>query len=168
MASAAPDYKTGPADLKKAERLARELAGVYTVPPIPVLEIAERCGVRVIAATFGDLQENVSGVSDFSARQIHLNVEDPPERQAYAAAHELGHFLLHAEIFMANPDLYTLLPRVGAPKGSPLEDEAHAFAAELLIPKQLLMPVAKSAPPTQLASIFKVPIDLIERRLKKL
>lgn len=168
MASAAPEQATGKGDLRKAEGLARELSAVYTSPPIPVFEIAERHGVRVVHATFGEFQENVSGVSDFSARQIHLNVEDPPERQAYAAAHELGHFLLHAGILAHDPDLYALLPRFGAPRPGPLEDEAHAFAAELLVPKRLLLPVAKSAPPTQLASIFKVPIDLIERRLTSL
>ena len=168
MASAAPDHATGKADLRKAESLARELAAVYTAPPIPVFEIAERHGVRVIQATFGDLQDSVSAVSNFATRQINLNVEDRPERQAYAAAHELGHFLLHAGIFEQHPESYNLLPRIGVPRPGPLEEEAHAFAAELLIPKRLLVPVAKSAPPTQLASIFKVPIDLIERRLTSL
>ena len=168
MASAASNDAMGTADIKKAEGLARDLAAVYSAPPVPVLEIAERHGVRVIPATFGQFQGDVSGVSDFQARQINLNVEDPPERQAYAAAHELGHFLLHGAFLLDHPDRYNLLPRFGAPKPGPLEEEAHAFAAELLIPKRLLMPVAKSAPPTQLASIFKVPIDLIERRLKSL
>ena len=168
MASAAPDFTTRKADLKRAEGVARELAQVYTAPPIPVLEIAERQGIRVVHATFGEFQEGVSGVSDFANRQIHLNVEDPPERQAYAAAHELGHLLLHGKTLIEHPEYYSLLPRFGAPKTGPLEEEAHAFAAELLVPRRLLVPVAKSAPPTQLASIFKVPIDLIERRLKSL
>jgi Zn-dependent peptidase ImmA (M78 family) len=154
------------ADLARATRAARALGSVYSAPPVPVEEIANRQGVRVIPATFGKLQEDVSGVCDFKARAIHVNAEDPPERRHYAIAHELAHFVLHEKRLRSDPESYRLLPRFGTPEADSLEREAHRFASELLVPEGLLRQVASKGPPAMLARIFKVPIDLMERRLK--
>jgi Zn-dependent peptidase ImmA (M78 family) len=147
--------------------IATELAAVYTAPPIPVEEIAARAGVKVVWATFGELQNDVLAVCDFANRTININAEEPPERQHYAIAHELGHFVLHEDALRNDPDSYTLLPRSRTLEPDAFEQEVHSFASELLVPERLLMQVAHKAPPAELARIFKVPIELMERRLKR-
>jgi Zn-dependent peptidase ImmA (M78 family) len=166
MATAAPVPAGDRAAVDKARIEARKLAGLYSSPPIPVNEIARKVGVRVMLRPFPPDHARVSALCDFDKGVIHVNAMEEPERQHYAIAHELGHFVLHRNKLRSNPDLYTVLPRFGTPPPSLFETSAEAFAAELLIPRKLLDPVSKTAPPFELARVFKVPVDVMERRLK--
>ncbi len=145
---------------------ARRLADEYSAPPIPVLEIAENNGADVIIRDFGDYNDSVSGFCDFENKKIYVNENDGLQRQAFTMAHELGHWILHRELFLEDPDRYPVLPRFNKPDDAdPYEKEANAFAAELLVPKRLLDPV-KFAGAVKLASIFGVSRSMMEYRLK--
>lgn len=149
-----------------AESRANDLTNGYDQPPIPVLEIAERSGVNVIFANFGENADTVSGFCDFAKARIYVNAEDIEERQGFTMAHELGHWILHREIYRKNPDLYPVLPRFSEPdKSDPLEKEANKFAACLLVPARLLAPV-RNAPSAALARIFGVSRSMMDWRLK--
>ena len=149
-----------------AEQTADGLTQDFSAPPIPVLEIAENNGVNVVFADFGEHSERVSGLCDFKHARIYINQDDIPERQAFTMAHELGHWILHRDIFAKDPDNYTVLPRFTQPnQGDPMEKEANKFAATLLVPLRLLRPV-RHAPVSQLASIFGVSRTMMEYRLK--
>lgn len=144
--------------------MAEKLAGLYSRPPIPVLEVAQRNGVKVFPETFNKLRDSVAGFCDFKSETIYVNIEDPPERQSFTIAHELGHWMLHRTLFRQHSELYKPLPRFREPPPSVLETEAHHFASYLLVPKRLLVPV-RNAAPAELARIFQVPLELMERRL---
>lgn len=149
-----------------AERRADDLSARYSSPPIPILEIAEQSGVNVIFADFGPNSESVSGMCDFSKARIYINQDDVAERQAFTMAHELGHWLLHKQIFLDDPDRYPVMPRFSQPnQGDPLEKEANKFAAHLLVPTRLLRPV-KNSPASALARVFGVSRMMMEFRLK--
>lgn len=149
-----------------AEQKAKELSAPYSSPPIPVLEISEQNGANVVFADFGRNSEKVSGLCDFQNGRIYVNQDDIPERQAFTMAHELGHWILHRDIFLQNPDRYPVLPRFSTPNQSdPLEKEANKFAACLLVPARLLRPV-KDVPISDLASIFGVSRTMMEFRVK--
>lgn len=149
-----------------AETRANELTKRYEEPPIPVLEIAERSGVNVIFADFGENTDTVSGFCDFANARIYVNADDLQERQSFTMAHELGHWVLHRDIYLKQPDLYPVLPRFSEPdKSDPLEKEANKFAACLLVPTRLLAPV-RSAPSAALARVFRVSRSMMEWRLK--
>lgn len=151
-----------------AERRADELTKDYSSPPIPVLEIAERNGVNVVFADFGEHSESVSGFCDFGNSRLYVNSEDRPERQSFTMAHELGHWILHREIFTNNPELYPVLPRFNDPDtNDPLEKEANKFAACLLVPKRLLRPV-REAPISALTSVFGVSRTMMEFRVQNI
>jgi Zn-dependent peptidase ImmA (M78 family) len=129
-----------------AERRAYELTTAYSSPPIPALEIAESQGIDVVFDTFDAYKATMAGFCDFSARKIYVNSEDHVNRQNFTIAHELGHWILHREYFLQEPSKYTILPRFQSPnKGDPFEQEANCFAANLLVPKRLLLPI-KDAP----------------------
>jgi len=150
----------------EARRKAEELASAYSAPPIPVHEIAESNGVDVVFANFGDAAEKVAGFCDFGAAKLYVNARDPLNRQTFTIAHELGHWMLHRDLFKADPEKYQVLPRFQrTEKNDAYEQEANAFAAALLVPTRLLRPV-KSAPVAQLAQIFGVSRQMMEIRLK--
>ena len=150
---------------KLARETADKLTAVYASPPIPVLEIAEQQGVRVRVLDFGGMTDRVSGYCDFGARHIVVNGADSLGRKMFTIAHELGHWMLHRNIFESDPEKYSVLPRFLAAAKTPLEQEANVFAAELLVPKHLLAPVRHSGA-VVLAPIFGTSREMMENQLK--
>lgn len=151
---------------KEAEDAANKLTDIYSVPPIPVVEIAERSGVEVVRVEFKAHKDLVAGFCDFKNRKLYVNKEDPQVRQTFTIAHELGHWMLHRHFFEQHPEKYPVLARFQATdKGNPFEQEANHFAANLLVPMRLLRPVAR-APVSALATIFQVSKTMMEYRIK--
>jgi len=87
-------------------------------------------------------------------------------RQRFTIAHELGHWVLHREYFLAHPESYPVLPRFEKPdKDNYMEKEANSFAAHILVPERLLTPVRRY-PVSKLAQLFLVSREMMEHRLK--
>ncbi len=160
------DIKAQP-HLEKAKREADKLTVYYSAPPIPVLEIAENNGVNVVFATFGPYSDKVAGYCDFESRKLFVNTEDSPRRQSFTIAHELGHWIMHRDVFSGNPDKYPVLLRFSGLSSDPREKEADKFAAHLLVPDRLLKPVSSPfVSSTALANIFFVSRTMMEIRLQ--
>lgn len=156
----------GGASKAKAIQEADRLTADYSTPPIPVFEIAECAGVNVVFADFKSHGDKVAGFCDFQSEKLYVNRLDPPNRKQFTIAHELGHWILHRDIFLEHPDKYPVLPRFQRVDiSNTFEQEANAFAANLLVPKRLLTPV-KHAPVSALAEIFGVSRQMMEIRLK--
>ena len=151
---------------REAKTKADELTKEYSSPPIPVIEIAESCGVDVVFANFGEKGEAVAGFCDFKHGKLYVNRQDIIERQFFTIAHELGHWLLHREYFLRHPERYPVFPRFqNVDKTNAYEKEANHFAANLLVPERLLQPVL-NAPVSMLARIFNVSKTMMEFRVK--
>jgi hypothetical protein len=105
-----------PAHARSAARAALERAGV-TSPPVDVHAVARAHGLSARASY---------GLHGLSARlvgdAIEVNAEEPRVRQRFSVAHEIGHACLHTTH--------------GA--GRVAEQEASAFAGELLVPGAML------------------------------
>jgi Zn-dependent peptidase ImmA (M78 family)/transcriptional regulator with XRE-family HTH domain len=104
----------GPAEI------ARTLRRAWSIPegPIPNLtDYCERAGILVI---WCELESGIDGVT-LKVRDlppcIFLNKNVPPDRMRASLAHELGHVIMH---------------RVPTDE---IEEEANAFAAELMVPE---------------------------------
>jgi len=70
---------------------------------------------------------------------ILVNKNHPPTRQRFSVAHELGHLYLH-QYRVAHADRTLKLRDAQSSQGSVLEEiEANHFAAELLMPRELLL-----------------------------
>lgn len=141
---------------------------VYGAAPVPVREIAERNGVEVVLGDFGRNRDRVSGLCDFRKRKILVNSKDTFIRRRFTIAHELGHWILHRRLYEENPDGYRFLPRFRhTDDRGPSEREANCFAAHLLVPDRLLVPVVGAATATELASIFEVTRTDMEYRIRE-
>ena len=149
-----------------AAQEADKLTKNYSKPPIPVRRIAEDSGIDVVFADFGKHSDSVAGFCDFSRAKLFVNRLDKTDRQSFTIAHELGHWILHRALFIANPTKYPVLPRYTMPNhDDPLEKEANHFAANLLVPKHLLEPV-KNASVSSLAQAFGVSVTMMSFRVR--
>jgi Zn-dependent peptidase ImmA (M78 family) len=119
-----------------AKKLLEELG--ITEPPIPVERIARHMGAEV---RYKKAERDISG---FIARQddgsfiIGINSFHHAHRQRFTLAHEIGHLCLHT-----SKKLYVdHVPKFRDVKSSqavdPEEIEANIFAAELLMPEEML------------------------------
>jgi Zn-dependent peptidase ImmA (M78 family) len=126
-------------DYEKAKNQAAELLKKYGVeePFVPVFDIVEKEGLRI--ETFKPTEElkNISGFLDPENKIIYLNDNDPINRKTFTVAHELAHFILghdkkQTEVLLRYPDLQNKIK-------SPLEQEANCFAANLLVPAEMLL-----------------------------
>lgn len=137
-----------------------------TEPPVSPVEISRNNGTRVLFADFPENENVISGFLDFSNNIIYVNKTEPARRQTFTIAHELGHALLHRELFTNFPDDYIVLFR--GPLGSskdPLEQEANAFAANLLVPKTMLSKYIRIGNTAELSRLFNVSEDVIRYRM---
>jgi Zn-dependent peptidase ImmA (M78 family) len=111
----------------------------HTVP-VPVEFIAQQLGLKCKLA---DLQSGVAALLVFEpgTGSIAISRALSPEKQRFAIAHEIGHYLLHTrDTREARLFIYRGV-RLDAVPMSPLgleEKEANCFAAALLMPRDLL------------------------------
>jgi len=161
-----------PVQWNKARRAAEALLRKYDVtePPVPVLTIAADEGLAIQYARFPERRAAVSGFIDTEQPKIVVNIAEPPQRQLFTVAHELGHWILHKEE-VKDDKIYRVLKREALDKSKPaIEREADLFAASLLVPQDLLDRywIETSVRPSRqsLARLFGVSEEMIGYRLK--
>ncbi len=105
-------------------------------PPIVTYSLIGEYGLSLCSASFED--PTISGWLDINQRRIVLNQEESIYRQNFTLAHELGHWLMHKEKVKKNSSLAILYRKPLGCETDPLEIQANAFAAYLLVPDFLL------------------------------
>jgi Zn-dependent peptidase ImmA (M78 family) len=155
-------------DYRRAEHEAISLlnsSGIFE-PPVNPVDIARNIDVRVKFVKFSGESEGVSGLYDPSQDAILVNQDDAGVRQTFTIAHELGHKVLHEE--WAKSEAYKVLWRdLRRQTKDRWEQEANAFAANLLMPRQMVDAYRK-VPLSVLAKIFAVSEEVAGYRLKNL
>lgn len=149
---------------KAEERASQVLKDNYVIEaPVKVLDIARNYGLLVEEVDLGDFGANVSGFLEPSREIIYVNKKDSTAKKAFTVAHELAHWLMHADD-LEQVSVYYRTP-LGAPTQDEKEKEANAFAARLLVPKGMLEKY-KDEEVSTIAKIFGVSEDLVGFRLK--
>ena len=169
--------------MNRAEKKAREVLQQHNVTkaPVPLDAIVKSLGIRVVEKPFdASGYQDVSGMlyRTDSETVVGLNEKHSETRRRFSLAHELGHYFLHkGEVFVdAKVNFRNRLSGMGVDRE---EIEANSFAAELLMPSDLLstefyklVDAHKSAdhasPAEILAARFKVSAEAMEFRLKNL
>lgn len=109
-------------------------------PPVAVEAIARARGAEIRYLPFdGDISGMVFRDNDRAV--IGINSLHHPNRQRFTIAHEIGHMLLHkgVEIHVDRAFRVNLRNDVSAQAVDPEEIEANRFAAELLMPENMLV-----------------------------
>lgn len=156
---------------KDAERLLRRVwqRGADSVPlPVDPVRIARRLGIDVYEA---DLPHKVSAALVKESGQdpaIVLSKQDSPNRKRFSCAHELGHFVTHADA----PDEYEYIdyrdPLSGTGR-NPDEVYANHFAASLLMPaEEVRARHSKGLSAIELSWEFDVSAEAMQYRLANL
>ena len=113
-----------------------------SVLPVDVEKIALGIGLKVVDFPF---QEEISGVLviDENGATIGYNPNESNVRKRFSIAHELGHYILHANKSTSEMFLDKLLFRKNistySSKEEEIEREANYFAANLLMPAKLVI-----------------------------
>lgn len=127
--------------LRRHAKVVLDKFGV-TEPPVPVREIVEGLGAEVRLVSFEDRQQ-ISGMIIRGEDHviIGVNINHPENRRRFTIAHECGHFLLHKskELYIDKEFSVQLRGRKASAAVDPDEIEANRFAAELLMPYDMLV-----------------------------
>ena len=109
-------------------------------PPVPVDRIAESLGAHVRYSPF---EGELAGMLVRAKGQVIIGVNSlhHTNRQRFTIAHECGHFLLHKgeEIHIDRTFRINKRNEVSSLAVDPDEIEANRFAAELLMPFDMIM-----------------------------
>ena len=175
---------------EKAENFLSKYHPSLTLP-IPIEEIAESQFNIEIVPVIGVKREydvEASIKSDFSTIFIDYDLYMKHEnRTRFTIAHELGHLILHKELFESlkietTEDLYNLSEKISDKEYSWLEWQAYSFAGQVLVPKNILfkeiekrlgrLPKEETLETIfplvgDLSEIFQVSGEVVVRRLQK-
>lgn len=159
--------------------------------PIPIEEIAEnKLNLKILEEINLKKNYDVDGflTSDleniFIDFNLYMNFEN---RTKFTIAHELGHFILHGELFKklsinSVETLNTLSSKITDEEYGWLEYQAYSFASQVLVPKkalfekivkrlgkipQLETPEILATIAQDLLDVFQVSGEVILRRLQK-
>ncbi len=150
--------RTGPMEI---------VASFLNRAPVDLHAIAARIGVTVTMPR--DLPRDVSG----SIRRqgevylIEINGNDPPRRQRFTIAHEIGHFLLHQDMLdggIEDDRMYH------SRFSDQVERQANRLAGQILMPPGLIMAAwqAGARDIGRFAETFDVFEQAMEIRLREL
>lgn len=127
---------------RKIETIVRGLLEQYKIsqPPVPVEALARSLGAPVRYSPF---EGDISGMVFRDADRIVIGVNSlhHPNRQRFTIAHEIGHMLLHkgVEVHVDRTFRINLRDDISSQAVDRDEIEANRFAAELLMPEQMLI-----------------------------
>ena len=149
---------------RRGEEVARQLLERRSLsrPPVPVREIAIAEGCLVKAAFLDGELSGMAFITD-DRPVIVVNSRHHPNRQRFTIAHELGHHLMHRSMLLSGVHVDKGILRRDAESSTgeiSSEIQANAFAAELLMPRQLMQPY--------LSGSFDVEDDIAVHRLAEM
>jgi len=145
----------------------RMSSGVAGIVMLPLNTIAEFLQFRIHLFQPQEDSQNVAGAIDYPRRIMFINALGSINRQRFSIAHEFGHMLIHTEYQDEPSWVYDFRSPDPMRKKQPREQEADLFAAELLIPvelvKQQVMLFAGNL--SSVANEFQVSMESLRYRL---
>ena len=114
--------------------------------PVPIEQIAELyLGYEFdFVEDSGRLESEVIGGIDFDSQTIIINtaIESHIGRYSFTIAHEIGHHVLHRDLFLAARSEVAIMCRGGGKR--PIEEvQADRFAEALLMPRSIIISSCK-------------------------
>ncbi|MBA4046358.1 MAG: hypothetical protein C0471_18365 [Erythrobacter sp.] len=115
----------------------------FVGPPVPVGGIAHALGIDVLSSALrSDISGQIRLRPDDNIYEIKVNIADPPVRQRFTVAHEIGHYLMHRNEIDGDGITDTILFR--SKLSDRKETEANRIAAMILLPWEAVINWAES------------------------
>lgn len=160
-------------DLEMAELRAKSLLhslGILSPfdMPVDLDRVSRQLGLSVNRFDFTKLKDQGQGIenaSGFLSRPkgvIVLNSNHSETRQRFTLAHEIGHYILHAD--METEIVWR--DHLSAAGTDPREMEANRFAGALLMPEDLFHSVLDAFTEDRAARFFNVSLEALRVRAK--
>lgn len=124
-------------------------------PKVKLSEVAEHLGIKIHRMSWPDDLCGAICIHDDGSATVGVNQHHHVHRQRFTAAHELGHFVLHADKSTQRHDLVgSIFFRTHGTNADKIEREANEFAAELLMPHFMLKRDAEELPEEDFTASF--------------
>ncbi len=119
-----------------------------TQPPVPVDKVARHLGAQIRFSPFNGDISGMIYIKD-NVPIIGVNSLQHPNRQRFTIAHECGHLVLHRDLITREVHIDKTFPVLrrddkSATGTERIEIQANQFAAELTMPRALLLQVVKN------------------------
>lgn len=162
----------------KAQIAARKILNTvgYDIP-VDIVGILQSYNIAIKSQPLEDSMSSMLIIKNGRAT-IGINGTHHSNRQRFSLAHELGHYILHSKWTQVFLDASTIFFRDElASEGSDIEEiEANTFAAELLMPENVLRQIIRQQPldafddkaVQKLAQRFEVSVQALTIRLTRL
>lgn len=176
--------------MTKSDKLVASLLQRYSVtqPPVPIEKIATGEGAAIARNAFDGPQSGFALRSASGEKVIGVNAANSDLRQRFTIAHELGHLLLHEGDLILDYAVRThfrgdnvrvnFRDHESSLATNSEEIEANRFAAEILMPRDMIFREARkllqaedlsqAAFTKKLADVFKVSAEAMGYRLVNL
>jgi hypothetical protein len=150
-------------------------SGPLSAPPVPFELIAEWLELGIERMDLSTISPDALGGISFRRRLIYVTPATfIGVRYGFTVCHELGHWRLHRPTadLVTSTDVADIICRDA--DRSPIEREADIFAANLLMPAGMLIPIARTkdlrarGTIDRLAARFRASSRAMERRLREL
>ncbi|WP_276923332.1 ImmA/IrrE family metallo-endopeptidase [Corynebacterium pyruviciproducens] len=131
-----------------------------------LVQIANMLGAKVMVT---HLQDDVSGLvlkEERDMPEIFINALEPPQRQRFTLAHEIGHLVERANF--ANDEEYSFIDYRGKGEYTLHEFFADEFAGELLMPADEFHSVMETGGEYLAATHFGVSVPAVRKRRDRL
>ena len=140
--------------------------------PVPVEDIAEHhLGYEIDFVDDGIFSDpEILGGIDFEENKIYVNVsvEDHDGRYAFTIAHEIGHHVLHRDVWLKdNTDGNKEILCRDSRNKPQIELEADRFAAALLMPAEAIKNITSTISPRPKANSIKQARGLASKIIKE-
>lgn len=124
---------------ERAVELLASFGTEVSMPPVPVEQIAVRYGIQIVRSA-AEWSESGFLLRDNGRIIIGINSRNSPKRQRFTIAHELGHYVLHEgkPLIVDQSVMINKRDDVSSQATDREEIQANQFAAELLMPKNLV------------------------------
>lgn len=131
-------------------------------PPVNIFSVITEKGIIFKEA---DFEDEISGVLDLrstDSEYIFVNKKHSNNRKRFSAAHELGHYMLHTKSGL-HMDRQSFFRNKLSQEGTNLSEiEANRFAAEILMPRKMLLNDLRSY--VDLIDTDRDPIEFLSKR----
>lgn len=143
--------------------------------PVPIEEIAEsKLNIEIVPISGMKKEFDADGCIDSSFKRIFIDFDiymKYENRSRFTIGHEIGHLIIHRELFerlniLKPEDIYNLSTKISDDDYGWLEYQAYSFAGQVLVPKSLLETEIKKRlgmvpQNAQLETMFSIVQDLL-------